>query len=342
MVDTGNTAPVLGLYSDPQPLWDAVPGKTLADWGVNAIFQHSARITPALVERATREGARVFAEFATLRGDSLVTDHPQIWPTDATGGRVPRTERFLGACPSQPAMREAKFAALRQLVERFDISGVWLDYLHFHSDFELPTPTLDQTCFCDDCLRAFTTETSIAFGGHDRAAVARTILTHHFPAWTSWKAATISAWARQARQILDDVRPSLLLGIYSCPWRDDDYGGALRSVLGVDIDSLSMIDVWSPMLYHRKCGRPPSWVADYTGWLTTRLHTAPSARSRPGLPAVWPIVDAWETAPAELAEVLRGGLAAGSGGVQVFTSAYAATPERREVLRDVYRAAADR
>jgi hypothetical protein len=337
MADTGTHPPILGLYSDPEPLWEAAAGLTLADWGVNAIFQHSAHITPALVERATREGARVYAEFPTFRADYLVEDHPDLWPIDATGERVPKTERFLGACPSKAYMREGRFSALRALVERYDLAGVWLDYLHFHCDFELPQPTLDQTCFCDDCLRAFAAHAGIDLPGGDRGRVARTILSHHAAAWASWKVALIAGWARRARAVLDEVRPGLLLGIYSCPWRDDEYGGALRSVLGLDFATLSMVDVWSPMVYHRKCGQTASWIAGYTAWLVTRTRDAARATGRPAPPEVWPIVDAWETDPDEFGTILRDGLAAGTGGIQVFTAGYAAAPHRREVLRQTYR-----
>jgi hypothetical protein len=328
--------PILGVYSDPEPLWEAEGGMTLADWGVNAVFQHSASITPALVERATREGARVYAEFPTFRADYLVAEHPELWPIDATGERVPKTERFLGACPSKPYMREGRFSALRALVERYELAGVWLDYLHFHCDFELPQPTMDQTCFCDDCLRAFAAHAGIDLPGGDRSMVARAILSAHAGAWAAWKVAVIADWARQARAVLDGVRPGLLLGIYSCPWRDDEYGGALRSVLGVDYDALDAVDVWSPMVYHRKCGRLAEWVGEYTAWLVARTRAAAEHTGRPA-PAVWTIVDAWETDPGEFGAILRDGLASGTGGVQVFTAGYAAAPGRREVLRETYR-----
>jgi hypothetical protein len=90
------------------------------------------------------------------------------------------------------------------------------------------------------------------------------------------------------------------------------------------------------MVYHRKCGRPASWIGDYTAWLVTRTREAASAAGRTA-PQVWPIVDAWETEADEFGTVLRDGLAAGTGGIQVFTTAYAMAPHRRGVLRHIYR-----
>lgn len=332
--------PVQGIYGSPDPLWQK--GLTLPALGVNAVFTGDATVTDDLLRRCADEKAAVYAEFRTFRGDHLVDQRPDLWPIGENGEPVQRTPRFVGLCPSDPAWRAERMATLDELVRRAaprGLAGIWLDYLHFHCDFELPEPTLDQTCFDDRCLAAFRQETDTFVPAGRRADQARWILTHAHDAWVSWKCATIAAFARDARAAIETAAravgvPTPLIGIYSCPWTDDEYASGLRRICGEDLDLLAtIVDVWSPMVYHRKCGRPPAWAGEYSTWLVRRLPRS----------TVWPIVDVEGTDRDEARQVLAEGLAASqssgaTGGVMPFaTSHLAQDGGRLEALREVYR-----
>jgi hypothetical protein len=326
---------IYGAYSNPQSFWDA--GHTFPEVGINALFVHSGRVDSELIARCKEQGAPVYAEFATFRGDYLVEKQPDVAPIGRDGRPIPRTKRFLGACPSNPRFLEEKRAALRKLVQEQPVGGVWLDYLHFHCDFELPDPPLDQSCFCDRCLARFGEHSGVQPEGHTTAERAASILADHAKSWTAWKCDTITAFAAEARQIVDEVRPGTKLGIYSCPWTDDEYGGAIRSILGEDWDTLhSVVDVFSPMVYQAKCGRPVSWVEEYTRWLVERVSSLNVQHGR--AVEVWPIVEAEGASPSELETVLRGALAGGATGVMFFALPHVAgDPEKLAAVQRVYR-----
>lgn len=325
---------ILGAYSSPQTFWDQ--GGTFPAYGINALFVHSSRVDASLVERASVQGAQVFAEFGTFRGDYLLERYPDIAPIGRDGLPIPRTERFLGACPSHPQAMLEKRRALRRLVSEQPVAGVWLDYLHFHCDFELPDPPLDQSCFCDRCLERFTRHTGLAPVGRTTASRAAWILETALDAWTDWKCDVTAAFAAWARAVLTEERPGARLGLYSAPWTDTEYGGALRTILGNDLAQLhAIVDVFSPMVYQAKCGRPPEWAETYTRWLTERVAALNARRGR--RVEVWPIVEAEGASPAELETVLRGALSGGATGVIFYALPYvAADPEKLAAVQRVY------
>ncbi|MFW6125162.1 MAG: hypothetical protein ACOC46_03350 [Pirellulales bacterium] len=332
-------AQIHGGYGSPARFWQT--GTMLGDCAINAVFMHHGG-SQAEYERAMKEGALVFAEFGVFRNRKLATQRPdELWPIGADGKRIEPTERFLGLCPTSERYNREKLEELRALLQsRPTLSGIWLDYLHFHCDFELPEPPLTQSCFNDSCLERFQGETGIVPQGSSRAEKAQWILGNHANQWADWKCSVITDFARRAREVLDQERPGTLLGIYSCPWTDDEYGGAMRSIVGEDIGQLARyIDVWSPMVYHGNCQRDPAWVEGYTAWLRRKLD-AVGAGGR-----IWPIVQGGGTPPHRppvtpegFEEALRGAFRGGATGVMFYHfAAVAEDPAKLAVLRRVYR-----
>jgi hypothetical protein len=66
------------------------------------------------------------------------------------GGEVEESFRF--ACPNNPAVRRKSLHRLRELMERYAFTGVFLDKIRFPS----PANGVDEmlSCFCDHCRRA--------------------------------------------------------------------------------------------------------------------------------------------------------------------------------------------
>ena len=322
---------VRGVYSDPRPIWNA--GHKLGDLGINAIFVHGGSINQALLDRAAAEGASVYAEFATLNGKGYVETHPEAWPVNEKGERAPAATWFMGACPTDPAFRQYRARQLEELLDKFNLAGVWLDYFHWHAQFEDPSPLLPETCFNGSCLRAFQKSSGIRLPVEDPAKAAQLILAKHERAWRSWRAGVLLDWAREFRSIVRRRRPGALIGLYHCPWTDAEFGGARYRTLGLDIPLLAQaFDVFSPMVYHGRMGQTPAWVGASVTWLAGKV----------GAKKVWPIVQATgepnPVAAPEFESVMRQAAAAGSPGLMMFTTrAIAEDPAKTEVLRRLYR-----
>ena len=327
-----------GVYGHPRPFWDK--GLELSALGINAVFVHSGSIREEMIRRARSEGLRVYAEFATLNGKGYVDEHPEAWAIDEKGKRVGPASWFMGVCPTEPGFRQYRIGQLRELMRKLDLDGVWMDYFHWHAQFEEPEPILPETCFCNNCLESFSIDSGIQLPEGTIPEKAAWILSNCDPAWRDWRCRIILEWAVDIRTVIKEDKPDALLGLYHCPWNDEEFDGARRRILGLDYDLLKdVIDVFSPMVYHGRMGREPVWVKENIEWFCKRLNIGKGT-----FPKVWPIVQAYNDpgiiSKEEFEVVLRGGLSANSTGVMMFTSqAVAEDSLKIAIMKKVYKKA---
>lgn len=322
---------ILGVYGSPAPLWEK--GYSLNELGINAIFVRSGAIDQKMMDRAKSEGLKVFAEFATLNGKNYVKENPEAWAINEQGKQVEAASWFMGVCPTEPGFRQYRYDQLRSLLQQFDLDGVWMDYVHWHAQFEEREPMLPETCFCDHCLKTFQESSGIELTEGSTTEKASWILSNHDKAWRDWRCEVITNWASDMKKILTEERPGALLGIYHCPWDDTEFNGARRRILGLDYDLLKKVaDVFSPMVYHGRMEREPVWVRENIEWFSDRIHEEPGKG-----PKIWPIVQAHEVSAEDFAEVLEGGLSANASGVMMFTSnAMAKDEEKVRIMKEMY------
>ncbi len=306
---------VRGAYSHPGAFWKT--GARLDEYGINAVFVHGGSINAELARRVRGEGARLFAEFATLNGKGYVESHPEARPVNERGEKAPAATWFLGACPTEPGFRAWRLKQLEELLDQHAVDGVWMDYLHWHAQFEDPQPVLPETCFSPTCLREFSRASGIRLPGGSVAEQARWILARHDREWREWRCGVILDWIRAVRAVMERKRPGILLGSYQCPWDDRDFGGARQRILGLDLKRMApLVDVMSPMVYHARMGRPGEWVGEAVEWLGRTV-------AGPRAPRIWPIVQAHgdprEISRQEFARVLELGRSGPATGVMMFT-----------------------
>lgn len=336
---TSEVVEIRGIYGNPKSLWDK--GYNLRDLGVNAIFVHSGSISPAMIQQARSEGAKVFAEFATLNGKGYVEQHPEAWAIDEKGERVQAATWFMGVCPTEPGFRQYRIDQLRSLISTYELDGVWMDYVHWHAQFEDPEPILPETCFCDHCLQVFSDYSKIEVPEGSTSAKATWLLTNHEDEWRDWRGRVIYEWAFEMKRIVKENNPDALLGLYHCPWNDDEFNGARYRILGLDYDLLKeAVDVFSPMVYHARMGRDPNWVEENINWFSDRIGDDDA-------PKIWPIVqahnDPHEISAEEFEMVMKGGLAGKSSGIMMFTTnSMAEDEEKTAVMKNIYLPLRDR
>lgn len=326
---------IRGIYGSPNPFWNK--DIELSKLNVNSIFMNWKGIDDKIMNRAVKEGLKVYAEFPVLNGEGYVDNHPEAWAIDRNGKKVEPASWFMGVCPTEPGFRQFRMSELKQLLKRFDLDRIWMDYLHWHAQFEEPEPILPETCFCDNCIRTFEAATGIDVPDMETPLQADWILDRHDVKWREWRCSVIADWVRETREIVKKERPDALLGIYHCPWDDEEFSGARRRILGLDYDLLKdLADVFSPMVYHGRMGRDAVWVKNNIEWFCKRMDIKPGA-----FPKVWPIVQAYDEprviSPDEFGEVLGYGSGSGATGIMMFTSyAVAESSAKTETLRKVY------
>lgn len=326
-----------GVYGDLSPLMKR--GYSFSDIGVNAVFVRSVSLNAELYSNAWQENVKVFVEFPTLNGKDYLKSHPEAWPINEKGERAPEADWFMGICPTHRGFREYRENQLRSLLTRYEVDGIWLDYLHWHAQFETPDPILPETCFCDRCTSAFAEAGKLSIPGHGAAEKAEWILREAEPAWRKWRSGVLNEWVSGMKSILNSMQPGAALGIFYCSWYPHDYDSALYRTLGIDLQVLAGIaDVFSPMLYHERKGKPIAWVQEYVTWLGTQPFFADANTA----PKLWPIVQA-NNIPGRInaedfREVMLKGASFPSTGIMMFSDhALVDDPKKLKVMRELYK-----
>ncbi len=335
-------AAVRGIYGGvPQAI--LASGRGLQEFGVNAVWLGSGSFAPERMALLRAEGVQVYAEFNTLHVADYLKEHPDAAPIGPDGQVSPPPDGWQGICPTHEAYRRSRMEAFRRLLRDFAVDGVWLDYHHSHASWEQAVPNLPDTCFCDRCLRRFREDTDTPLPEGPTSTVAAALLSTHRENWVRWRCDVFTDWVREFRSIVDEVRPSALLGTFHNPWSDDDHDGARIEKLAIDLEAqAAYVDVFSPMPYHARFGHvdDPEWISRQVSWLAQRL----GIEGRPGEKhRIWPIVqisDWGEAVPLEQVPiVLDHGSRRPATGVMVFAwGSLRKQPEKVEAIGRFYRA----
>jgi hypothetical protein len=314
---------IRGIYGGvPTQIFDR--GKTLEDYGVNAIWVGSAAATSDLVMKlkSRSKSTKIFAEFNTMHEAAYLKDHRDAAPIGTDGRFAPAPDGWQGVCPTHPDYRRARMDSFRQTLKAAAIDGIWLDYHHAQASWEQAEPNLPDTCFCNRCLDRFQRETGVSLPDVPTAERARRLLGEHRQAWVRWRCNVFTDWVREFRAIVDQERPAALLGTFHCPWSDSEYDNAIRDKLAIDLKSQGQyLDVLSIMPYHARFGHStdPAWISRQTAWLGQYLGLKGEADERI---KIWPIVQLsnWgQSVPqSQIDEILDHGTRLPATGVIVF------------------------
>src|SRR4051812_29987282 len=75
----GHPVEIRGIYGGvPTQIFDR--GKTLSDYGINAVWVGSGSLARVNIAMLRRQGARVFAEFNTMHDAAYLEGHPDAAP----------------------------------------------------------------------------------------------------------------------------------------------------------------------------------------------------------------------------------------------------------------------
>jgi hypothetical protein len=327
---------IKGVYGNPGTLLKA--GYAFNELGMNAIFVRSYSLNNELYNAAHEQGCKVFVEFPVLNGKQFLKNNPQCQPIEPAGQASPPADWFMGICPTCPDFREDRRQHLKSILKQFKVDGIFLDYLHWHAQFETTEPILPETCFCERCTDLFSKEFNIDIPGEGVSEIANHILSFHEKEWRDWRSSILTDWIKEMKQILASHQPEALLGLFYCAWYPDEYDSALYRILGIDINDFAReADVLAPMLFHHMKDRPVSWIGEYTTWLDSVCNSIHSENK----PEIWPIVQAHnnpvEVSPAEFREAMLQGSSLPSSGIMMFSDvSLLQDPRKIEIMRELY------
>jgi len=222
---------------------------------------------------------RVFMDLARDHNIAVYIIFPAFYNPEAlakdpglfavTGHGLPAKSDWVEfVCPRRPEYRRQRLAYLRDLVRTCQPDGISIDFIRYFAFWEMVYPgarldPLQNTCFCPYCLQAFQREcgSDIPDRLAGTSARAEWILAHHLPAWAKWKRAAITSLVADITAAARQEKPGIKFNVHLVPWRDNDFGGAMGSLVSQDIAAIgSLVDYLSPMCYAHMVKQTPGWI----------------------------------------------------------------------------------
>jgi len=171
-------------------------------------------------------------------------------------------------CPSRQGYQQARIEYITSLIQRVNPDGISLDFIRHFIYWERISPhstvsSLSSSCFDTACLNEFqySANVKIPTSRVDVTQKAQWIIENCYQEWSEWKCRTITALVREITQAARRIKPDILINIHALPWRNIDFDGAIRTVVGQDFKKISnYVNYISPMCYSHMQGRPPDWI----------------------------------------------------------------------------------
>lgn len=334
-VPHANESLVCAMYgvSSKKPPFDAVPAADLPAWlsdhGINAVFVYPNEDTNVL-ERLKEQGIQLFQSIGIFVGRSDYRDHPEWRPVGADGVPLKPVEWYHPLSPNHPELRKQRLESFARRLANPLIDGVWLDFIRFPARWEKSTPVMLQACFSEHSLKAFSKFSGLNLPDGETSAVAEWILNNHLSEWTAFKVESIRSFVEDAKSIRDRKNPGCKLGLFGLPWLSDDHDNAIQTIVAQDFSVLGpLVDVISPMIYHRMIGHPVERIAKVVETVK-RMSNAPA----------WPIVQAMsepDALPAEeFVRSIQIGAESSGGGVIVFAANHVESEGRWPQVRRAF------
>jgi uncharacterized lipoprotein YddW (UPF0748 family) len=244
-----------------------------ADWSslrVNTVF-----VSPALAaqgqfrELARKHRISVFLILPIFFNPEELKKDPGLYALTDRGEKA-KDDWVEFVCPTRPDYLNRRIQWIKTLVRELDPDGISLDFIRYFVFWEMVYPdrtadSIANSCFDRSCLERFQKETGITLpkGLGGAADAAKWIMAEHGREWTEWKCGIITGLVRSIADEVRAIKPKLRVNIHSVPWREKDFGGAIKVIAGQDLAALAAAaDMISPMCYWHMLKRRPPWIRE--------------------------------------------------------------------------------
>jgi hypothetical protein len=285
-------------------------------WTRSDVVPHWAQygdLLERVCDKLHNAGLRVRASVACFADAYHGQLHPDWVATGPDGVPAQRPgweeDWYYHLCPTKPGVREVVLRYVDELVSRYPVDGVDLDFIRFPWKAANGYAPEREFCFCSRCRGQFTEATGISVTDLSAATFASE--------WYAWRCSVITSMVEEVSNITGprnvDLAPFIAF------WTSDGFGevevAKAQRRFGQDHAALGRICTQiSPMLYHRFTGEPSCytlrslrWVRDIT-WHLWEQGSAVCSVIQGGPPAQ----------PLEVIDAVRSSVDAGAVAVMAY------------------------
>ncbi len=287
---------------------------------------------------ADRYGIPVYVDFPVFFNRSFLEKNPGYYAVTDKGEKATESWSHF-VCPSRDDYFDMKLNELRNIILKYRVEGVYLDFIRFFVFWENIFESTDienipDTCYCESCLKNFSKYSGYGFSSKngDIAMTAGKIRNGYLREWTEWKCSLIARKLKSIREMIREADENVFLASHLIPWRKNDFKGALESRVGQSVEMMSEhLDYISPMLYS------PMLKRDFL-WLKSVLSEFAARKARScGLIATIQANKCYrepEVSGEEFERILENSLSEPSEGIMIFNwEGLMRDDEKKEILR---------
>jgi len=236
--------------------------------GVDVLFVSSRNINRDYLNkiRKTLPGVRVYSEIPVFLA-STPQEFPDAIPILADGCELSGTWNFL--CPSNKQVRSKRLGRINELL-KLSVDGVWLDFIRYPGRWEGDNPEFLDVCYCDSCLDGFQKVIGALLPRSHISETSSFIRKNYLREWYDYRVEVISSFVREVKGLVGAVNDHVDLGLFTVPFTSNDYDNAVLRVYAQDHKALGgVVDVVSPMVYHRMTNNPVSWIGNMVNYFSS-------------------------------------------------------------------------
>lgn len=212
-----------------------------------------------LIRNVLGKNIEIFVEVPAFAEKELLEKYPDAKSIEAQGKSTSKNG-YVGLCPTHLEIRKICIENVKKILEE-DINGIWLDFIRYPTKWEEPEPDVLDTCYCDRCLKLFEEYIGEPIIGETLEDKVLLIDGSYYLEWLEFKAEQITSLVRNVRELINESGKNIKLGFFTIPWEDKEFGAGIKRIMGQDFGQLAnYVDIFSPMLYHRMCGKEVEWI----------------------------------------------------------------------------------
>jgi len=225
----------------------------------NAVFIGYRNLNQKLIKLLKNYGLKIHTEIGIFVGEEWWEKYPDSRPVDKNGKLIDKIGWYAGVCPNHRGVRREKLELIKSIIDNYPVDGIWLDFIRYPCHWEeVRSKNIAEYCFCQGCLKKFKKDGGVKSEGLK---------------WTQWKCNQITNFVGEARRLIDQSGKNIKLGMFSVPWRKNDFGGAITKIISQNFKSLAKyIDVFSPMVYQKMCGQKTAWIHKIVAYMKKITH----------------------------------------------------------------------
>jgi len=236
--------------------------------GVNTVFASVELLSnEEFKHQAERGEFKTFVILPIFHAPEDLHKDSSLYAIKQNGGPAEK-EWVKFVCPSDDEYRQNKISYIKEFVESHHPDAISLDFIRHFAYWEkiYPEATLSSipnTCFDERCISRFKSEMDVIIpeGISDENEIYDWIKRNHFDDWVEWKSDLITSMVKEIVTAVKMTSPDILVNLHAVPWRESDFDGAIKKVVGQDFESLaSHVDYISPMTYSHMVKREPAWI----------------------------------------------------------------------------------